>query len=71
MSMVKVMVSKDEMHSKKMDLSSGIVEKAYDLEQEIYRLDDSDEKVFMTGVIREIDDMARELKDIIYKEAVE
>jgi hypothetical protein len=71
MSMVKVMVCKEEMQSKKMDMSSEIVEKIYRLREILNVLNDSQEKTQSLAVLDEVDAVARDLRDIIYKEAVE
>jgi hypothetical protein len=70
MSMAVIMVSQEEMDNKKMDMSSTIVERLFDLREIVHNLDDSSIKTQSLIAIDSIDKIARDLKDIIYKEAL-
>jgi hypothetical protein len=70
MSMAVIMVSQEEMDSKKMDMANTIVERLFDLKEILRNLDDSSTKTQGLIAVDSIDKIARDLKDIIYKEAL-
>jgi|LQAB01.1.fsa_nt_gi hypothetical protein len=69
--MYKVMVSKDEMHSKKMDLVSDVVDGLDELADMINHMDNSSMKSALTLKFHSIYGVADNLKTIIFKEAVD
>jgi hypothetical protein len=69
--MYKVMVSKAEMHSKKMDLANEVAGGIDVLSEMLNHMDNSSMKTALILKLHSVSKVAEELKTIIYKEAVD